>query len=113
MGQERLDDESVKGSSGLLNQLGLASSLFNPSTSLLPLLVEAEKASLSTSLDELIGLADKLGVEDPFWETLSGLDGRVDGLGRVVAGKFSPTLAHRQKIEILTTRPELPGRGRL
>jgi hypothetical protein len=92
VGEERFNDEGVERASGLLDELGLARALLDPSTSLLPLLVEAEKASLSASLDELIGLADEFGVEDPFGETLAGLDRRGDGLGRGVAGALARTL---------------------
>lgn len=81
MRAERLNDEGVESTGGLLNGHGLASLLLDPSASLLPALVEAKETSFSTSLDKLIGLADELGGEDPVGETLSGLDGRRELLG--------------------------------
>lgn len=46
----------------------LSSLLSDPSLGLFPFLVEAQKASFSTSLDELIRLCDELGCEHPAWE---------------------------------------------
>ena len=74
--RERLDDEGVKGTSGGFDCHWLAGLGLDPSASLLPLLVEAKEARLSTSLDELIGLADELLGEDPFRESLTGADRR-------------------------------------
>ena len=39
----------------------------DPFLGLFPLLVKKEKATLSTTFDELIGLCDELGCEDPSW----------------------------------------------
>jgi hypothetical protein len=82
---ERLNNEGVEGTSGRLDSLGLSSTGLDPRTSLLPLLVQTQESSLSSSLDELIGLSDELRVEDPFWETSSWSNGRRKSLGRVVA----------------------------
>lgn len=76
MRAERLNDEGVKSTGGLLNRHGLAGPLLDPSTSLLPALVEAKETSLSSSLNKLIGLAHELRGENPVGETLPGLDGR-------------------------------------
>jgi hypothetical protein len=81
VGREGLNDERVEGTSGLLNLNGLSSSLLDPSSGLLPTLVEAEKSGLSSSLDQLIRLSDELLGEDPFGETLAGLDRRREGVG--------------------------------
>jgi len=72
--RERLDDEGVQGTGRLLDGDGLASSLLDPSASLLPALVQAQETSLSTSLNELVGLADELLGEDPLGETLARSD---------------------------------------
>ena len=77
---ERLDDEGVEGTRGLLDSHGLASTFLDPSSGGLPLLVEAEETGLSSSLDELIGLTDELVGEDPVGKTVAGLDGRVESL---------------------------------
>lgn len=57
--------------------LWFACPLGNPGLSLLPGLVECEQPCLSSSLDELIGLADEFGGENPAWE----LGIRGDGVG--------------------------------
>jgi hypothetical protein len=82
---ERLNNEGVEGTSGRLDSLGLSCAGLDPRTSLLPLLVQTQESSLSSSLDKLIGLSDELRVEDPFWETSSWSNGRRKSLGRVVA----------------------------
>lgn len=79
--EEGLDDEGVERSSRLLHLNGLASSGRNPLLDLLPALVEAEQAGLSSSLDELVGLRDELLGEDPVGETGSRGDGRSEGVG--------------------------------
>ena len=85
MRRERLDDESVEGSGRLLDGDRLTGSLLDPSASLLPALVQAKESGLSTSLDELVGLADELLGEDPLGEALTGSDGGSDLLGDRVA----------------------------
>ncbi len=55
--------------------LVLACALDNPLLRLFPGLVEREKTGLASSLDELIGLCDKLGVVDPARELRVGGDG--------------------------------------
>ena len=71
--------------------LGLACPLLNPLLGLVPGLVEREEASLSTALDELIGLGDEFCREDPAGDLSVGGNGvrrRVPGdlrnLGRRV-----------------------------
>jgi hypothetical protein len=86
MGAERLNDEGVECTGGRLDLLGFTSLGLDPLASLFPLFVQAEKSGLSSSLDELIGLTDELGAEDPFGKTSSGSDRGNEGLGRVVAG---------------------------
>lgn len=76
MRRERFNDERVQSSGGLLNSDGLSSLPFNPSSSLFPTLVETQETGLSSSFDQLIWLSDEFVSEDPFGETLSGLDGR-------------------------------------
>ena len=80
--------------------LGLPCPLLNPLLGLVPGLVEREEASLSTTLDELIGLGDEFCREDPAGELGVGRDGtggrvpgdlcdlgrRVDELGRNLRG---------------------------
>ena len=90
--RERLDDESVEGSSGRFDLDWLASLGLDPSASFLPFLVETKESGLSTSLDELIGLADELFAENPFWESLSGLNRGSELLGDRVPGQVSATL---------------------
>ena len=58
---ERLDQELSQDTIDSLDSLGLASTLLNPSSSLSPGLVQGQKTALASSLDELIGLCDKLG----------------------------------------------------
>jgi hypothetical protein len=82
---ERLNDESVEGTGGVLDLLGLAGALLDPGTGLFPALVEAEEAGLSSALDELVGFADELRVEDPLGETGTGLDGGLDRASSGVA----------------------------
>jgi hypothetical protein len=72
--RKRLEDESVQGTSGRFDLDWLAGLGLDPSASLLPFLVEAKKSGFSTSLNELIGLADKLFGENPFWKSLTRLD---------------------------------------
>ena len=71
--------------------LGLACTLHDPLLGLVPGLVECKETSLASSLDELIGLCDELGVEDPSRELGvwgDGIGGRIPGdlrdLGRWV-----------------------------
>lgn len=47
----------------------------NPGLCLVPSLVQGKETSLSTTLDELIGLRDELGVEHPAWKFGVGGDG--------------------------------------
>lgn len=102
---ERLNDEGVESTGGLLNGHRLACTPLDPFASDLPILVEAEEASLSSSLNQLIGFADKFGREDPFGKTLTGLNGRGEGVGRRV-----PACQHRLQSgaegseRLLTTR---------
>jgi hypothetical protein len=49
----------------ITNLLRLAGALSDPWPGLLPCLVQSKETGLSTTLDELIGLCDELGVEDP------------------------------------------------
>jgi hypothetical protein len=86
---EGLNDEGVKGTGGLLDSDGLSSSLLDPSASGLPLLVEREQTSLSSSLDQLVGLSDELLGEDPVGETLTGSDGGSELLGDRVPGTLA------------------------
>lgn len=81
MRAERLNDEGVKSTGGLLNRHGFAGPLLDPSASLFPALVEAKETSLSSSLNKLIGLAHELRGKDPVGETLPGLDGRRELFG--------------------------------
>lgn len=81
MRAERLNDEGVKSTGGLLNRHGFAGPLLDPSASLLPALVEAKETSLSSSLNKLIGLAHELRGKDPVGETLPGLDRRRELFG--------------------------------
>lgn len=74
--EERLDDERVEGSSDLLDLDGFTGSRCDPVSSDFVLLVEAEQSSLSSSLDQLIGLTNKLVSENPVGKTLALLDGR-------------------------------------
>ena len=60
---------------------GLSSLLLDPLSRDLPVLVQAEESSLSSSLDELIGLSDELLSENPVGKTLSRLDGRNESVG--------------------------------
>ena len=62
MRNKRLDEELSQHTSGVLNLLLLTGSLSDPSLSLRPGLVKGQKTTLSSSLDELIGLGDELGV---------------------------------------------------
>ena len=61
MRHERLDQELSQDTIDSLDSMGLASTLLNPSSSLSPGLVQGQKTALASSLDELIGLCDKLG----------------------------------------------------
>ena len=119
MGGEGLNDEGVEGTSGVLDLLGLAGALLDPGTSLFPSLVEAKETSLSSALDELVGLADELGAEDPLGETSTGLNGRLDRASSGVAscqctflGGYSTKSALQKLLGLwtrtLTTRPERP-----
>ena len=85
MRTERLDDERVEGTGSTLDFLWLTSPSLDPRSSLFPFLVQTQESSLSSSLDELIGLTDELGAEYPFWETGSRSDRRDKGFGAVVA----------------------------
>ena len=60
---------------------GLSCLLLDPLSCDLVVLVEAEESGLSSSLDQLIGLGDKLLSEHPLGETLSRLDGGEQGVG--------------------------------
>lgn len=60
--------------------LGLARPLGDPGLGLIPGLVEGEEARLATALDELIGLCDELGREDPAGELRVGGDGASLGI---------------------------------
>lgn len=61
MRHERLDKELSEDTSDVLNLLFLASSCFNPCSCFVPSLVQGEETALSSSLDQLIWLSDKLG----------------------------------------------------
>jgi hypothetical protein len=100
MGHKRLDEELPQNASGVLNLLLLTGSLSNPSLSLGPGLVQGQKTALSSSLDELIGLGDELGVglEKPRVGDLSLVQDvgnvgifrevqRGESAGRVVSGR--------------------------
>lgn len=89
MRAERLNDEGVKSTGGLLNRHGFAGPLLDPSASLLPALVEAKETSLSSSLNKLIGLAHELRGKDPVGETLPRLDGRGELFGGRIPSKKS------------------------
>ena len=70
--------------------LGLSCSLLDPLSGLLPVLVEREQPGLSATLDELIGLCDELGAEDPAGELGVGGDGvrrRIPGDLRDLGGR--------------------------
>lgn len=97
---KRLNKELSQDTSGVLNLLLCTSSLSNPSLSLSPGLVQGQETALSSSLDELIGLGDELGVglEEPRVGDLSlvqdiinvGVLGEVqrgESAGRVVSGR--------------------------
>ena len=60
--------------------LGLARPSLDPLLGLVPSLVESKKTSLATTLDQLIRLCDKLGVEDPSRELSVGGDGTSRGV---------------------------------
>lgn len=64
---ERLDKEVSQDTSSVLNLLFLASSLCNPGLGFGPRLVQRQKTTLASALDELIGLCDELGavLEEP------------------------------------------------
>ncbi len=62
--------------------LGFSSALGDPWLGLVPGLVQGEESGLSATLDELVGLCNELGVEDPARE----LGVRGDGVGRCVPG---------------------------
>ena len=55
--------------------LGLPCTLRNPGFRLVPGLVESEETCLSTTLDQLIGLCNEFGGEDPAWQLRIGCDG--------------------------------------
>ena len=97
VGAEWLDDEGVEGTGGLLNCHGLAGALLDPSSGRLPCLVEAQETGLSSALDELVGLADKLGGEDPVGQASTGLDGGSENLGGRVPGCQQLALVLRMK----------------
>lgn len=60
MGQEWFEDEGVQGTGDLFDLTRLAGEVLDPFARNLVVLVEAEETSLSSSLDELIGLGDEL-----------------------------------------------------
>lgn len=99
MRHEGLNQELSQDTIDSLDSLGFAGTLLNPSSSLSPGLVQGQKTALASSLDELIGLCDKLGarLEQPgvldlglVKDVLGGsIRGKVEGaeLGvRVVVG---------------------------
>jgi hypothetical protein len=112
VGAERLDDESVEGTGGLLNGDRLAGTLLDPGASGLPGLVEAEEAGLSTTLDQLVGLADELGGEDPVGQTRARLDGRRKSLGLRVPARWSVRTRSGSVGWIRTIEPGQRGRER-
>jgi hypothetical protein len=61
MGHKRLDEELGQQAGDVLDLLLLASSLSNPSLGLGPSLVQGQQTTLSSTLDELVRLCDKLG----------------------------------------------------
>lgn len=63
------------------NLNGLSSLLLDPLPSNLVSLVEAQESSLSTSLDELIGLGNELFGEDPVGETVPRFNRRGESVG--------------------------------
>lgn len=60
MGQEWFEDEGVQGTGNLFHLTRLAGKVLDPFARDLVVLVEAKETGLSSSLDELIGLGDKL-----------------------------------------------------
>jgi hypothetical protein len=75
VGEEGLDDEGLESTSGGLDLDGLAGALGDPVAGGLPVLANGEEAGLAAALNELVGLADELGlVEDELGEAGSGLD---------------------------------------
>lgn len=59
VGHERLNKEVSKHANNSLDLLLLAGSLLDPSSCLRPALVEAQKAALASSLDQLIRLCNE------------------------------------------------------
>ena len=60
MRHEWLDQELPQDTINSLNTLGLASPLLDPGTGFGPGLVQGEQSTLSSPLDQLVGLCDKL-----------------------------------------------------
>ena len=83
---ERLNDECVEGTSGLLNLAWLSSPLLDPLAGSLPVLVEAQETGLASSLDQLIGFTNELGAEDPFRESGPRSNRRSESLGLGIPG---------------------------
>lgn len=61
MRDERLDKELPENADDALDLLILASTLGNPGLGLRPRLVEGQETTLTSTLDELIGLRDEFG----------------------------------------------------
>lgn len=61
MGHERLHEERPQNTGNMLNLLGLAGALGNPSPGLGPGLIQGQEAALASPLDQLVGLRDELG----------------------------------------------------
>jgi hypothetical protein len=64
VGNKGLDKESAEDSCDGFDLNGLGSASLNPLASLSPSLVESKQTALTTALDQLIGLGDKLGAGD-------------------------------------------------
>lgn len=100
MRHKGLDQELSQDTVNSLDSLLLAGTLLNPSSGLGPGLVQGQKTALASSLDELVGLCDKLGtgleqpgvldlglVEDVLGRGIRGeVEGAQLGMGVVSAG---------------------------
>lgn len=82
VGNHRLNEEVAEDTNDVLDLNVLASAGLNPLTGLSPSLVEGKQTALTTTLDQLIGLRNKLstGGEQPWVGDLSLVKDILDGL---------------------------------